>query len=423
VSSPAISTQHACYQATSLSIESVAKNSKLIAWETQPSLFKKYPQHLFRYAWKDKEVLKIIQNARKITSKMDVVGSPYYRLNSPSAGNLQPLELYVQIRGIKGILSGIYHVDVESETLVLLLDIETDGLETYVGMKHRFSGMIFILSTVYFRSYWKYGLRALRYIYLDAGHQIAALQASIALEDKKATVMSGFDVRGLNHFMGFEKQERVVAVLSVGTEKQRIANPMTESLMTVQPTDYCSQNISLQTWIEEAKVYEDKDANRFASCDKKVLETFINYRRSAREFTNKHLADCHHKALIDSFRIAPSSLNISYALFDFKGEDVSLYDIENIYTTPYKRSNAQELVNVLLNQVIVASSSIIIFISSDDFNEQVLMQAGKFGHQLYLDAFSLGLGCSGIGAFYDNDLNTIIEEEYILYACVIGAVV
>ena len=55
------------------------------------------------------------------------------RLNVPSAGNLHPVELYVQIRGIKGIISGIYHIDALEERLVLLREIERDGLETYVG--------------------------------------------------------------------------------------------------------------------------------------------------------------------------------------------------------------------------------------------------------------------------------------------------
>ena len=62
------------------------------------------------------------------------------------------------------------------------------------------------------------------------------------------------------------------------------------------------------------------------------------------------------------------------------------------------------------------------FMTSSGKNYQALYQkAGIIGHRLYIAANYLGLGASGIGAYYDDEVNAFIEnDEMVLYAFAIG---
>jgi len=54
-----------------------------------------------------------------------------------------------------------------------------------------------------------------------------------------------------------------------------------------------------------------------------------------------------------------------------------------------------------------------------------MMMAGSMGERLYLAASSLGLGCCGIGAFYDRELSELLDlnsESRALYVVATGPV-
>ncbi|HHE06221.1 MAG TPA: hypothetical protein ENK90_03785, partial [Epsilonproteobacteria bacterium] len=88
------------YSDTTLTPLRVAQSSVFIDWNAQPSMFKTYPDFLYRYHFGDVEALEVAELARCITSYRSLDQKPYYQLNTPSAGNLHPIELYVQIRGV-----------------------------------------------------------------------------------------------------------------------------------------------------------------------------------------------------------------------------------------------------------------------------------------------------------------------------------
>ena len=56
---------------------------------------------------------------------------------------------------------------------------------------------------------------------------------------------------------------------------------------------------------------------------------------------------------------------------------------------------------------------------------QVMLAAGRLGQRLYLGATALGLGCCGIGAFYDREaieLFDMAEQASLLYLLAVGQV-
>ncbi len=54
-----------------------------------------------------------------------------------------------------------------------------------------------------------------------------------------------------------------------------------------------------------------------------------------------------------------------------------------------------------------------------------MMMAGGMGERLYLTASALGLGCCGIGAFYDREASGLLDlnnKSRVLYVVAVGPV-
>ncbi|PPK61932.1 nitroreductase family protein [Malaciobacter marinus] len=75
-----------------------------------------------------------------------------------------------------------------------------------------------------------------------------------------------------------------------------------------------------------------------------------------------------------------------------------------------------------LEQDLGKDSAVTFFLTTKSKNYQAAYQkAGIIGHRLYLIANYLGYGCSGIGAYYDDEVCEFIEDNsMVLYALAIG---
>ncbi len=92
---------------------------------------------------------------------------------APSAGALYPIETYLCISNIQAVPAGIYHYNVKGHYLELLKqgDHATDVARAALDQEMcRAAAVVFIWTATFQRSKWKYGQRAYRYVYLDAGH-------------------------------------------------------------------------------------------------------------------------------------------------------------------------------------------------------------------------------------------------------------
>ena len=75
-----------------------------------------------------------------------------------------------------------------------------------------------------------------------------------------------------------------------------------------------------------------------------------------------------------------------------------------------------------VNQALARDSAVNFFITSDYQNYQTAMQwAGWLGHRLYLISQMLNLQCSGIGAYYDDETQALLEtDQAVLYTLAVG---
>jgi SagB-type dehydrogenase family enzyme len=126
---------------------------------------------------------------------------------APSAGALYPVETYVVIHTVAGIEPGVYHYAVERHELDQLKtgDFQAPIARAALDQESaHWANVVFVWTAVFGRSKWKYGQRAYRYIYMDAGHiaQNVALGAVAlglgscqiaALYDEEANAVLGVD--------------------------------------------------------------------------------------------------------------------------------------------------------------------------------------------------------------------------------------
>ena len=141
---------------------------------------------------------------------------------APSAGALYPIETYLALHRVEGFDPGIYHLDVASHALEQLLVGDYRAMTAKAALDQRIAyaaDLVLLWTAVFQRSKWKYGQRAYRYIYLDAGHiaQNVALGAAglglgscqiAALYDDEANELLGVD----------GESESVVYMTAVGRE-------------------------------------------------------------------------------------------------------------------------------------------------------------------------------------------------------------
>jgi SagB-type dehydrogenase family enzyme len=210
---------------------------------TQPSPFKFYPKFYRRFPLEsDNPIHNFIRLTHTITFSKIYKDGPYQLRVNPSAGALYPTEIYVQIRGVKGLIDGIYHLEAATDSLVLIYELIDDGLESYLFPERLVKGFIFLVSCVYYRSSWKYKDRSLRYCFLDSGHHLGAIEASAYLHDRDLEIIFDFDKLALNRDLGFENKEFVTACAISGEIKQKSVRKLRYPLPFVCGTDYFEPN-------------------------------------------------------------------------------------------------------------------------------------------------------------------------------------
>jgi SagB-type dehydrogenase family enzyme len=137
---------------------------------------------------------------------------------APSAGALYPIETYLVVNNVEAVDKGVYHYAVHSHSLEELKngDFRQDAADAALeqGMCAE-AAAVFIWTAVFQRSKWKYGQRAYRYVYLDAGHIASQLSlAAVSLGLGSCQVGALFD-NEVNGIIGVDGTEESVLYMSV----------------------------------------------------------------------------------------------------------------------------------------------------------------------------------------------------------------
>jgi SagB-type dehydrogenase family enzyme len=139
---------------------------------------------------------------------------------APSAGALYPVETYLAVHRVEGVDPGIWHFQVPNFALELVRPGDCRQPLAAAGLSQSFlaeAGAVFIWTGVLNRARWKYRERAVRYLFLDAGHICGNLMlAATALNLGVCPVGAFFDEE-VESLVGADRQEEVALYLaSVG---------------------------------------------------------------------------------------------------------------------------------------------------------------------------------------------------------------
>jgi SagB-type dehydrogenase family enzyme len=406
---------------------SVRKNQYFLDWTTQPESLKKYPHFYKRFKVSQIRGLENLNLMNKVFYKKITKNSLYTLRTVPSAGALYPCEIYLQIRGVKGVLSGIYHYEVSTESICLLQEIENDGIEYYFPNQNIQKGIIFLVSAVYFRSSWKYKDRAMRYIMLDSGHQLGAIYLSSIISDKKSKIDFNFDKLALNNMFGFREDEMFFASFSHTETIDKIAKPLKNKMPYVAACDYIENNSYIYDTYNKSVSYEEEPISIpkfFDNTNKADLTKAIINRRSIRAFYGDFIEG-------DNFEY------ITADIFEFANKnDIDIYytiqKVNNIECGLYKNGKLLQSGNfskesgfLALEQNLGKDGSVTFYFISknDEKYQKINILSGFIAHIIYIRSELLGIGCSGIGAYYDNDVKKFLNVDScynILYMLAIG---
>ncbi len=198
--------------------------------------------------------------------------------------------------------------------------------------------------------------------------------------------------------------------------------PYVEGSRTFEPNPLIEQAYNETMQLEACK--REVKAPKFTYHTEKLQETLFT-RRSQRGFQEGAITKGQFNYIMEA---------IHQPILSDCDEDVSVYVVINrVLDMPlglYKEGKyikygdfARKAGYLSLEQYTLSmQGAVAFFLTSKAKNYQALYQkAGIIGHRLYVASLYLGIGCSGIGAYYDDEVNEFVEnDEMVLYALAIG---
>ncbi len=424
-----LSSTDAYHETTKHSWISVRQHAYTLDWSTQPSTYKRYPVDFPRISLLEENPIKrFLYRVAGITAKKSYPGVEYYLRTNPSAGALYPNEVYFQARGVEGFADGIYHLEVASSSAVLLRSIdESEGLEAALEDSRRRRGLLLFVSGIYWRSSWKYRDRAFRYVLLDAGHLLGSSEAAVLLWKKDYRIRYRIDREGLNRFFGFGREEGMLSAFDLSTPESEEVRLPKGSLRQTDPTGSFEPNEWIEAVYRESghlQVCHDECRVPQLPFEREAWAEAILRRRSIRQFSRRSISKEELVQILDWAQApVPSDCDETVELYGVinrvEGMEPGLVK-EGEYL---KRGDFSNKAGYLcLEQGLGSESAVTFFLVSSGRNYALLYQkAGLIGHRLYLAATVLGIGASGIGAYYDDEVREFLGTEgKILYAFAIG---
>lgn len=425
-----------------------------------------------------KSLSSIFRLSYSLTARARQASGDFYFRSVASAGALYPCEIYVATHGINDLENGLYHFAIHRHCLY---PIRKGDVTPYLSKTIHLNTekkpiLTFILSAIYFRSAWKYRERSYRYHLMDTGHLLENL--ILALDSLGLHFELSFDFSDdeINHLLGFNEDKEVsLAAVSVFdsdlfeaedpqapeelpqtfSQASQVASkevdyPIVREMhragKSIQPSSETSPvihdhlGLSVNKWIKNAT---DKTRPMIMTFAEAVYQ-----RRSKRNFVKESLARNQLVSLVDALcrtnidsQLKPDYLNtlaIGLLINQVEGMDPGFYmlDIKTHSTGSVKAGPySQQIAKVCLDQAWLANTAVhLLFLTNLKLLEETygprgyryaMMTAGRMGQRIYLIATAMGLGCCGIGAFYDHEASELLElnpESRLQYLVALGPV-
>jgi SagB-type dehydrogenase family enzyme len=423
------------------------------------------------------KLAQIIRLTHSLTAKARMSATAFYYRSVASAGALYPCELYAAVHGIPGLDDGLYHHSIGLEALTALrsgnmMPHVSDALR---AGPHGSPMLFFFLTSIFFRSSWKYRDRAYRYHLLDTGHLAENLLLALRAQDLAPALYYDFDDETLNGLLGVDPRREVcLAVICVrgkeaGGQKETLdlkipaKTLMNASRVSAREVDYALiRNLHTASCrvVEPAQEapkmlhnlgLKTEPAQQIPRTD--TWPELMNYagavfkRRSRRNFVQTELPVTRLDALLellcateheqtDAGSLASEALSIGLLTGNVQDLNPGFYVLD-----PEQRSIAlssqgfmtDKMAHVCLDQAWLANSALhFVFLTNLRLLDETwgprgyryaMLIAGRLGQRIYLATTAMGIGCCGIGAFYDDEAAHLLglnEQTSLLYLVAAG---
>jgi SagB-type dehydrogenase family enzyme len=393
---------------------------------------------------------------------------------APSAGGLYPTEIYIVAKNYTGLKDGIYNFQVKTHSLIRFWDKDIwQELKEACFNNPSFdkSNLSIIFTGVFFRSSWRYEDRAYRRILLDSGHVIGNMLTYSTFVDKYCNLIGGFKDKELNDLLWLDKNsEASLAVVNLSDEKLNNVSATLASKIDFDTHSnddllldfHNSGNIETFTEPKSLKVDEVSQMRmnllfgenlepKIIDWENKLEETILN-RRSTRSYTGEAISKDALSQIL-SFTYSPElykeqGFDSSPEFFDLSLIEtyIAVTDVEGLEDGCYHYSHSkkqlkqirfknfrEELCYLCLGQDLGRDAGLVVFHTTnlkrsiDKYGERVYrylhLDSGNLGERLNLACLKLDLGVSGIGGFFDDQVNELLgipETEAVLYITTIG---
>ncbi|MBC1195171.1 SagB/ThcOx family dehydrogenase [Microcystis aeruginosa BLCCF158] len=433
-----------------------------------------------------RRISRILGCSYGLTAKIATMGSPLYLRSAPSAGGLYPAEVYLISRGTEFLPAGLYSYQGQSHSLLLFWESDVwTNLQSacFWNPVLENTDIALVTSAIFYRSAWRYEDRAYRRIFLDTGHLLGNIELSASINDYRAHLIGGFNDSQMNELLYLDSEkESVMTVIPLADllNIRQNLTPSTTALPSATTTLYPEipegellNSLHRATIIAtdekiEATVtpsnWEDK--YNFPFClkvsvtsrpvnwgeDLIDLESTMLKRRSTRAYSGASLSLDELRALLH-FTYQPQDYadqnldrNPDYFALDLLETFIAVSAVTGLeegcyYYAPKAqelrqirfKNFRQELHYLCLGQDLGRDAAAVVFHTADlskavaKYGDRVYRylhaDAGHLGQRLNLAAIHLGLGVSGIGGFFDDQVNEVLgipSDEAVIYITTLG---
>lgn len=385
----------------------------------------------------------LLQLACGVTASVRRAVDEYYLRANASAGALYPCELYLAANGVDGLPDGLFHFAAERHALRVLR----------AGPALTGPGLAAWLTVIPFRSAWKYRARALRYLYLDAGHLLENLDCAARSLGLSCTVEQASDADANAALLGLDPaRERClvrVGLWGVTALAQPLPPPVRPELArasTVSPRE--TTYPLLQDVLEQPAASGPALPPAPPAPLEQPFSQAALARRSRRAYAPQPLPQPMLDALLTALRGpagAEAGLGVRLLVQGEHGLAAGYFAFDRSTGALARLDLAPSpaaLAEACLGQAWMTKAGVLICFTADlDAAEAahgpgalgtLLLQAGRLGQRIALVAEALSatprggtqrLGACGVGAFYDAQASRLLglgQAERLLYVTTFG---
>jgi len=145
------------------------------------------------------------------------ITSPQGYRAAPSAGALYPVETYLSVHRVQDVPAGIYHFNVRDFCLERLVKGDFAPVLGAMALGQsviKRAAVVFIWTAVILRLMAKYRNRAIRYIFLDAGHICQNLLLAVTALNLGACPVGAFFDEEIDRLLGIDSETEMTIYLT-----------------------------------------------------------------------------------------------------------------------------------------------------------------------------------------------------------------